>query len=187
MSQRIFENYLGIFGMMEMWVASQLRADRVIPLIEKGIFPRKRILGLVQDGNEMVSGWFWGWQATREEKWRVIPPGFETTNPQKSDSRPKSRKRKMGKIQGVTNLPPLKKSRPRDLVAQGSNKNITPWGNRFQLGFPIYLCIVLPLNFIWLSALLRGDLLYWILFLAILASYVTLTPILLCPLSCLEQ
>jgi hypothetical protein len=58
MTQTIYENYLGIFGMLEMWVASLPRADRVIPLIEKGIFPRKRILGLVQDGNDKVLGWF---------------------------------------------------------------------------------------------------------------------------------
>jgi hypothetical protein len=58
LTQTIYENYLGIFGMLEMWVASQPRANRVIPLIEKGIFPRKRILGLVQDGNDMVLGWF---------------------------------------------------------------------------------------------------------------------------------
>jgi hypothetical protein len=58
MSQTIYKNYLGIFAMMEMWVASQLRANRIIPLIEKGIFPRKIILGLVQDGNDMVLGWF---------------------------------------------------------------------------------------------------------------------------------
>jgi hypothetical protein len=97
MSQRIYDNYLGIFGMMEMWVASQLRANRVIPLIEKGIFPRKEILGLVQDGNDMVSGWFWGWQATREEKWTVIPPGCRTIIPQKSKSGPNQRKRKWAK------------------------------------------------------------------------------------------
>jgi hypothetical protein len=41
MTQTIYENYLGIIGMMEMWVASQPMADRVIPLIEKGVFPRK--------------------------------------------------------------------------------------------------------------------------------------------------
>ena len=35
MIQIIYENYLGIFGMMEMGVASQPRANRVIPLIEK--------------------------------------------------------------------------------------------------------------------------------------------------------
>jgi hypothetical protein len=44
MTQTIYENYLVIFGMLEMWVASQPRTDRVIPLIEKGIFPKKRIL-----------------------------------------------------------------------------------------------------------------------------------------------
>jgi len=57
MIQIIYGNYLGIFGMMEMWVASQPRANRVIPLIEKGIFPRKRILGLAQDGYGRVLGW----------------------------------------------------------------------------------------------------------------------------------
>ena len=42
MTQTIYENYLGILGVMEIKVASQPRADRVIPLKEKGIFPRKR-------------------------------------------------------------------------------------------------------------------------------------------------
>ena len=46
MTQTIYENYLGILGVMEIKVASQPRADRVIPLIEKEIFPSKRILGL---------------------------------------------------------------------------------------------------------------------------------------------
>ena len=57
MTQKFYENYLGIFGMVEMWVASQPRANRVIPLIEKGIFPRKRLLGLAEDGNDRVLGW----------------------------------------------------------------------------------------------------------------------------------
>jgi hypothetical protein len=56
MTQTIYENYLGIFRVTEIWVASQPRADRVIPLTEKGIFLRKRILGLVQDGYDMVLG-----------------------------------------------------------------------------------------------------------------------------------
>jgi hypothetical protein len=47
---------LGIFRATEIWVASQPRTDRGIPLIEKGIFLRKRILGLVQDGYDMVLG-----------------------------------------------------------------------------------------------------------------------------------
>ena len=41
-TQTIYENYLGILGVMKIKVASQPRADRVIPLIEKGIFLRKR-------------------------------------------------------------------------------------------------------------------------------------------------
>ena len=35
MTQTIFENYFGILGVMEMLAASQPRAIRVIPLIEK--------------------------------------------------------------------------------------------------------------------------------------------------------
>ena len=58
MTQPIYENYLGIFRMIEMWVTSQPRTDRVIPLIEKGIFLRKRLSGLVQDRNDMILGWF---------------------------------------------------------------------------------------------------------------------------------
>ena len=46
MTQTIYDNYLGILGVMQIKVASQPRANWVIPLIEKGIFPRKRILGL---------------------------------------------------------------------------------------------------------------------------------------------
>ena len=53
MTQTIYENNLGILGVMEIKVASQPRADRVIPLTEKGIFPRKRILGF---------GPRWKWQ-----------------------------------------------------------------------------------------------------------------------------
>ena len=45
MTQEIYENYLGILGVREIQVASQPRAKRIIPLIEKGIFPIKRILG----------------------------------------------------------------------------------------------------------------------------------------------
>ena len=48
MTQKIYENYLGILGAMEIMVASQPRADRVIPLIEKGIFLRKKNLGFGQ-------------------------------------------------------------------------------------------------------------------------------------------
>ena len=35
MTQKIYENYLGILGVMEIEVASQPRAIWVIPLIEK--------------------------------------------------------------------------------------------------------------------------------------------------------
>ena len=35
MTPKNYENYLGIFGEMERWVASQPRAKRIISLIEK--------------------------------------------------------------------------------------------------------------------------------------------------------
>ena len=43
MTQRNYENYLEIFGWIEIWVASQPRALEVIPFIEKGIFLRKKL------------------------------------------------------------------------------------------------------------------------------------------------
>ena len=55
MTQTIYENYLGIFRMTEIWVASQPRTDRVIPLIEKGIFPRKEYW--VWSNMEMTWSW----------------------------------------------------------------------------------------------------------------------------------
>ena len=41
MIQRIYENFVGILGMTEIYVASQPRANRVIPLIEKRNIPNK--------------------------------------------------------------------------------------------------------------------------------------------------
>src|SRR3954466_4672546 len=56
-------------------------------------------------------------------------------------SRNKSEKfleKESSEIQGVTNLPPLEKSRPRDLVAQGTITNLPPCGNLLLLRFPFY-------------------------------------------------
>jgi hypothetical protein len=107
--------------------------------------PKKRILGLVQDGNDKVLGWFWGWQATWERNQGWSLQVSRLLSHRKANPDQNKKEKEMGKIQGVTNLPPLKKSRPRDLVAQGLNINFPTWGNRFQLGFPLYLCILLPL------------------------------------------
>ena len=89
--------------MTEIWVASQPKTDRGIPLIEKGIFPRKRILGLVQDGKVMDLEWFRDWQATGERNQKVIPPGFKTTKPQKSKTRPKLKRKRNGQNHGCYN------------------------------------------------------------------------------------
>ena len=35
MTQKIYENYLRILGVTEMWVASEPRANRIIPLMKK--------------------------------------------------------------------------------------------------------------------------------------------------------
>ena len=35
MTQTIYENYSGILGVIEIWVASQPRANMIIPLSEK--------------------------------------------------------------------------------------------------------------------------------------------------------
>ena len=56
-TQTIYENNLGIWGAMEIQVASQPRANWVIPLIEKGYSQGKEYWGLVQDGNGKVLGW----------------------------------------------------------------------------------------------------------------------------------
>ena len=60
MTQTIYENYLGIFGVMEIQVASQPREIRVIPLMEKEYSQGKEYRGLVQDGNGKVLGRAWG-------------------------------------------------------------------------------------------------------------------------------
>ena len=45
-TQTIYENYLRILGVMEIQVASQPKAKRIIRLIEKGNIPQKKNVGL---------------------------------------------------------------------------------------------------------------------------------------------
>src|ERR1041384_5925936 len=59
-------------------------------------------------------------------------------NPNQRAKTRKTLKRKSCENQGVTNLPPLEKSRPRDLVAQGTIENLPSLGNLLLLGFPFY-------------------------------------------------
>src|SRR3954462_3618943 len=47
-------------------------------------------------------------------------------------------KKESSEIQDVIDLPPLEKSRPRDLVAQGTIANLPSFGNLLTLGFPFY-------------------------------------------------
>jgi hypothetical protein len=58
------------------------------------------------------------------EESKVISPGFKTTKPLKSKTRPKLKEKENGQNPGCYKPTPLKKSRPRDLVAQGSSMNI---------------------------------------------------------------
>ena len=72
-------------------------------------------------------------------------PGFKATEPLQKEKQIKNqmnqKKKKRAKIQAITTLTPLKKSRPWDLVAQGTSMT---WGHRFQLGYPFPLFIVPP-------------------------------------------
>ena len=62
MSQMNFEKFVGIKQKTEIQVASQPRADRVIPLIEKGILPRKEYW--VWSKMEMT----WSWDGFQVDK-----------------------------------------------------------------------------------------------------------------------
>ena len=61
-------------------------------------------------------------------KEEVIFFSFQTTKPQKKKTQAKAsenqKKKKGPKNQAVTTLTPLKKSHPRDLLAQGTSMNI---------------------------------------------------------------
>src|SRR3954470_22176541 len=59
-------------------------------------------------------------------------------NPNQRTKTRKTSKRKSCENQGVTNLPPLEKSRPRYLVAQGTVANLPSLGNSLLLGFLAY-------------------------------------------------
>ena len=52
--------------MMEMWVASQPRANRVIPLIEKGIFQGKEYW----DWSKMEMTWSWDGLEVGKPLWK---------------------------------------------------------------------------------------------------------------------
>ena len=116
----------------------------------------------------------------RNQGWSFQVPRLPNHEEAKPDQ---NQKKKMGKIQGVTNLPPLNKSHPQDLVAQRLNINIPAWGNHFQLGFPFCLCTMLPLDLIWPTTWLWYGLFHWILILTCLTLYIILTSILLCLLA----
>ena len=102
-------------------------------------------------------GTFIEWWATWERKWRWFPrwQDHRTTPKRKKQSRNQyiKKKKKRAKIQAVTTLTPLKKSRPRDLVALGTSMS---WGYRFQLGHPFSFIYCSPKNFRWSTYLDLG-------------------------------
>jgi hypothetical protein len=100
MTQTIYENYLGIFRVMEIWVASQPKTDRVIPLIEKKEYSQEKEYW-VWSKMEMT----WSWDDLRlashlGEESKVISTGFMTTKPQKSKTRPKLKEKESGQNPG---------------------------------------------------------------------------------------
>ena len=84
-------------------------------------------------------------------------PGGRATEPLQKEKHSRNqinqKKKERAKIQAVTILTPLKKSRPRDLVAQGTSMN---WGHRFPLGYPFSFSYCSPKNFRWLTYLALG-------------------------------
>ena len=104
----------------------------------------------------MILARFWERWATWEEKWGWFArwQGHRTTLKRKTEQKPnKSKEKERAKIQAVTNLPPLKKSRPRDLVAQGTSMT---WGHHLQLGYPLSFIYCSPKNFRWSTYLALG-------------------------------
>ena len=84
-------------------------------------------------------------------------PGGKATEPLQKEKQSKNqinqKKRKRAKSQAVTTLTPLKKSRPQDLVAQGTSMT---WGHRFQLRYPFSFIYCSPKNFRWSTHLALG-------------------------------
>src|ERR1041385_758595 len=69
-------------------------------------------------------------------------------------------KKESSKIQDVTDLPPLEKSHPRYLVAQGTIANLPSFRNLLLLGFPFYRMLfhMLASNILLLRGLTSPDL-----------------------------
>ena len=113
---------------------------------------------------------------------QVIRPQNHSKKKKKSKNQINQKKKKRAKIQAVTNVPLLKKSRPRDLVAQGTSMT---WGHRFQLGYPFSFIYCSPKNFRWSTYLPLGWLfpnfdgsllIYQILLLTLIFSYLRWCP-----------
>ena len=127
-----------------------------IPLIEKGIFQEKEFWGWAR----MEMTWSWGRFEDGEPLGRRNDDdllGCKSTDPLQKEKQSKTqinqKKKKRAKSRTVTTLTPLKKSRPRDLISQGTS--IT-WGHRFQLGYPFSFIYCSPKNFRWSTYLALG-------------------------------
>ena len=105
MTQTIYENYLGNLGVMEIKVASQPRADRVIPLMKKEFSLEKEFR--VWSRSEVT----WSWQGFvnddplgrgNEDDF----PGGKATGPLQEEKQSKNqinqKKKKRAKIQALT-------------------------------------------------------------------------------------
>ena len=77
---------------------------------------------------------------------------FQTTQPREKKTQAKtsekSKEKERAKNQAVTNLTPLKKSRPRDLVAQGTSLNISDLKETISNSGILFSFIVVPTNFL---------------------------------------
>ena len=125
MASRSWTNYLGIYGATYTGVASQTSNNRNIPFIGK----RNIWLDYLVAWMRWISGMAMtrvGTKGHLSMEKRICssssPSRCSRTKPVAKTR--KTAKKKSCENQGVTNLPPLEKSRPRDLVAQGTIANL---------------------------------------------------------------
>src|SRR3989337_1446004 len=105
------------------------------------------------------------------EESRVISPGFKTTKPLKSETRPKSEEKENGQNPGCYKPTPLKEISSSRFGCLGVKHEYSDLRKPFPTRASFLPLYNTPIKF-HLSDWLRWGLFYWILFLAHLTSYV---------------
>src|SRR3989337_3596241 len=121
------------------------------------------------------------------EESKVISPGFKTTKPLKSKTRPKSKEKEKGQNSGCYKPTPLKEISSSRFGCSGIKHEFSHLRKPFPTRVSFLPLYNVPTEFHMSDCLASGWFASLDPFLANLTSYVTLTPILLCLLSCLGQ